>query len=297
MRAAKRRGLVRAAVRLTGALIGAALGVLAGCGEGGTPSAVGSVVAMRAVWQRTPADPTGGTLGFESSTQVPPSVQTIEVRVSPAGAPAERVFVQPTGASVTVSGILPGVVTVQLFGYDVPFAERSEIVSAALPPSFASGPKSVEVVPYAVTDAGVFELAARPFVTGFDPVPGAIGVSRLSPVEFVIATAVGAVDPEGIDVDIDGLAIVRSGESDPQAGLIPCDDKSELPCSADGDRNLVGFRFFYDPLLSYPPEAPVGVFVSAADFQGISVAYSYGFNTTADALLAGPGARARGSVK
>ena len=296
MRAPNRRGRVHSLIRFAVLSGCAGLAVLGGCEGGAGSSAAGSGMSLRAVWEREPLAPLAGPRGFDGSATVPPSVQTVEVRVSPAGVPALRIFVQPTGASVQVNGILPGVVTVQVFGYDVPVAEQEEIVTAALPPSFASGPKSVQIAPYAVTNAGVFELLAQPFVTEFVPVPGDTGGGRLAPVELVISTAVGEIDQNGIDVDVDGLAIVRAGVSDPNAGLIPCDDQSAQPCSADGDKNLVGFRFFYDPQLPYPPEAPVGVFVSAVDTDGLSVAYSYGFTTTADALVTGSAAGSVGGA-
>lgn len=297
MRAPNRRGLVRGTARLAILTSCASVGLLIGCGGGEGASAVGSGVSLRAVWQRALLGPTGNPRGFDGSSAVPPSVGTIEVRVSPSGVPATRVFVEPTGASVRVNGIVPGIVTVQLLGYDVEYAQRDEIVAQALPPSFASGPKSVQIAPYAVTNAGVFELFAQPFVTEFVPLPGATGVGRLAPVEFVIATAAGAIEENGINVDVDGLAIVRAGVPDPNAGLIACDDRSVQPCSAGGDKNLVGFRFFYDPQLPYPPEAPVGVFVSAVDSQGQAVEYSYGFSTTAEATAGGAILAVSGSVR
>lgn len=297
MRAPNRRGRVRSAVRLAMLSGWAGLAVLAGCGGGGGASAVSSGLAMRAVWQRGLASRAVTPRGFDGSTEVPPSVQTIEVRVSPAGTPPIRVFVAPTGASVRVNNIAPGVVTVQMFGYDVPFADVDEIEAEALPPSFASGPKSVQIAPYAITNAGVFELMAQPFITEFDPVPGATGVGRLAAVELVIATAVGAIDQDGINIDIDGLAIVRAGVTDPNAGLIPCDDRFGSACSAGGDQDLIGFRFFYDTPAPYAPDAPVGVFVSAGDFQGLTVAYSYGFTTGTDARVAGLGARPEGGAR
>lgn len=286
MRAPNRRGRVRSAVWLALLSGCAALALLSGCGGGGS-SAVGQGLSMRALWQRRPPDASTTPRGFDGSPEVPPSVQTIEVRVSPAGTPPVRVFVPPTGESVTVNNLAPGVVSVAMFGYDVPFADADEIVDWALPPSFASGPKSVQVAPYSITNAGVFELTAQPFVTGLDPVPGATGVGRLAAVELVIATAAGAIDEDGVTIDVDGLAIVRPGVVDPNAGLIPCDDRFGTPCSAGGDQDLIGFRFFYDTPLPYAPEAPVGVYVSAVDFQGLVVAYSYGFTTGADARVAG----------
>jgi len=246
---------------------------------------------MRVLWQRSVATAAAAPRGFDGSPEVPPSVQTLEVRVTPAGVPPTRVFVAATGSRVQVNGIPTGVVAVQLYGYDVPVADRDQIVTQALPPSFASGPKSVEIAPYAITNAGVFELLAQPFVTEFYPPPGATGIARFASVEFVIATAGGTIDQAGINIDVNGLVIVKAGVTDPDAGLIPCDDDLGEPCSPGGDQGLTGFLFFYDTPTPYPPEAPVGVFVSAVDSGGQAVAYSYGFTTsTAEALVVGPGA-------
>lgn len=270
MRVPERAGGVRGAIRRAGCLVALGAALLTACGDTGGESGL----RLQPLWQRGSA-----ALGFDGSGAIPPSVQTVEVQVVPTGAPVVRTFAPATGNAIRVDGLRPGTSTVRLFGYDVPYAERGRITTQALPPSFASGPKIVEIAPYALTDAGTFELLAQPFVTGFAPEPGATGVDRRTSVTFVLATAAGAIDQESIEVDVAGLVVVRAGVTEPGASLSACDDRASPPCSPGGAKRLVGFRVSYATPEPYPAGAPVGVSVSAADFLGVRVRYGYAFTT------------------
>jgi len=135
--AARREGVLRrregsrSRVRTTAlraAIILGLLDVLAGCGGGGTPGATTGAVALRAIWEPSShvrVAPRG--VPTSPSTQpIPPSVSTVEVRVNASNGQVVRTFVDPSETrSVVVQNLLTGPATVQVFGYDLPFADSS----------------------------------------------------------------------------------------------------------------------------------------------------------------------------
>src|SRR5256885_622189 len=58
---------------------------------------------------------------------------------------------------------------------------------------------------------GNVKLFAQPFVTAFDPAPGATGVARSSSIACAIVTAVGNIDRASINASVNGAPIVVSG--------------------------------------------------------------------------------------
>jgi hypothetical protein len=273
--------------RSTATLRSAAVGVLGlsvvlcACGGAGSSGTAGGTLTLRLLWERSPGLSTGAARSFEGTTTVPPSAGTIEVLITAPGRPAMVTFSDPSTQQVVIDNVAVGVVTIQVLAYDVPFNDRQQILEFGLPPSFESTPKEVQVAPYQNTNAGTFELLAQPFATDFTPAPGAADVGVRAPVVFLIATAVGAIEPGSINVGIGGVAVVIDG--DPQAGasLVPCDDATEQPCSAGANQGLVGFAFAYETPSAYPANASITVAVNAQNTQGRFFAFTYGFTTGA----------------
>ena len=253
----RRREVSRSDVRTTAvraAIVLGLWGALAGCGSGGTNGTATGGVALRATWELSP-------------TSVPPSVMTVEVVVTPSGgAGGGPTFVDPSQTrEVVIQNVFAGPATVQVFGYDLPFAQHSLLNQFNLPPSYESAPVAVIIPAGGTADAGTVELQPQPFVTDFDPGLAASDVPRSTAVSFLIATAAAGIEQASIDVSVAGNAVVTNGQTAPGASLIPCADNGEMPCGANSDRMLTGFIFRFDTPTPYPPESMVQVVVSAGD--------------------------------
>jgi YVTN family beta-propeller protein len=278
MRLARREGVLRRrdcfrshvepVVLRAGVVLGL-LSVLAGCGGGGTSSGTTGAVALRATFEPSShrATSAGRTSPRAVPTEaVPPSVSTVEVRVNTAGGQVVRSFADPSETrQVVIQNLLAGSATVQVFGYDLAFADVALLSEFNLPPSYASTPLAVVIPAGQTADVGTVTLLAQPFVTDFDPGLGATDVSRSAAVNFVLATAVGDIAQTTIAINVAGSAVVIDGVVQPGASLVPCDDGGTVPCGLRSDRMLKGFILRFETATPYPPESPVQVVVSAGD--------------------------------
>jgi hypothetical protein len=253
-----------------------------GCGGGGGEAAVPGTLSLRLVWETdVPVAANGYSLRpFNGSEEVPPSVLTIEVRVTPSGQVPIRAFTDPAVRVVTIDTVPAGNATVQVFGYDVPIEDQQEIVQFGLPPAFQSEPKVVQIAPRQITNAGVFELAAQPFATSFDPPPAATGVPVFAPVFFLIVTAVGDIERSSINVNIAGMPVIVDGQTRAGAILEPCNDDGGQPCSAGADKGLAGFSCVFEAPAGYPANSSILVLMSASASGGLpSFSFNYVFQT------------------
>ncbi len=310
--AARREGVLRRrtlfrfpvtpAVFRTGVVAGL-LGVLAGCGGGGTRGTSTGSVAVRASWERSSH---GGGAATErppipgEREPIPPSVSTVEVRVNVAGGQEIRTFADPrVTREVVIEDLRVGPAIIQVFGYDLAFADRSLLNDFTLPPSYESAPVPVLIRPNQTTDAGVVQLRAQPFATDFDPALGAAGVSTATEVSFVFGTAVGDIDLHSINISIAGAAVVTNGSA-PGALLVPCDDSrlaDDPPCGRRSDRMLKGFLFVFDRPAPYAANSRVEVVVSAADTNPLPRGFSdFRYHFTTGEAAATPSATAEGTA-
>jgi hypothetical protein len=267
----------------------------AACGVSSGGSADGGAVALNAVWEGTG---TGGGADFEGSADLPPAVQTVEVRIEADGSTIRELVDPQATRSVVVSGVPPGSAFVSVLGYDVRLLGPIDLAQVDVAPSYASGAVEVEVVVGRTTNAGVIEVLAQPFVTDFSPLPGAQQVETATDVEFLLAIGVGGIDVASVDIEIDGALVVAGGTPGSGATLEPCEDGGENPCGSV-DRDLNGLRFRAP--IDLPPGKAVGVRVLAnggPDFTR-SLDYEYefytvGFPQPARARLRRVGAESRG---
>jgi hypothetical protein len=258
--------------------------LLAACGGGGgTDTATSGSLTLRARWERAAhgAAAANATQTRSTSTAelVPASVSTVEVRVRGVPGAPQRHFVNPAlTQDVEIAGLPPGVVTIEVFGYDLPFAQHDLLRQLALPPSYASLPIPVVIRSYVTVDAcagtpvgctreGRVQIHAQPFATDFVPPLGATDVSPLTVVSFLLATAVGDVDRASIQVRVAGTPVVSDGQAQPGASLVGCDDSGTTPCGASRARMLRGFLVTFNTPEPYPPATEIAVVVSAADSQ------------------------------
>jgi len=309
--AARREGVLRrregsrSHVRTTAFRAAIVLGLLAwlaGCGGGGTSGTPTGAVALRATWEPSSHVRVAprGVPASPSPQPIPPSVSTVEVRVTANGGQVVRTFVDPSETrSVVIQNLLAGPSTVQVFGYDLPFADDSLLNEFNLPPSYESAPVAVIIPVGGTADAGTVELQAQPFVTDFDPGLGASDVPRSTAVSFVVATAVGDILQTSIDVSVGGTAVVTNGQTVPGATLLPCSDNGEMPCDTNADLLLNGFIFRFDASTLYPPDSKVQVVVGAGDtnnpqrsFQDFQYFFTTGQAVVPPTLTATPSAAA-----
>lgn len=268
----RRRGLLRShvvSVVVRASIVLCLVGLIAGCGGGGTSGTATGAVALHATWEQSSHGAIRSARSVPSpvpTQPVPPSVSTVEVRVHAMGGQLVRTFVDPAETrDVVIQNLRAGPATLQVFGYDLPFAERSLLDDFNLPPSYESPPVAVIIPAGQTADAGTVMLTAQPFVTDFDPALGASGVSRSTLVTFILATAVGDIDATTIDISVAGNTVVTNGQTQPGATLLPCVDGGEVPCGARADRMLQGFIFSFDAQMPYPAESVIPVVVSAGD--------------------------------
>jgi hypothetical protein len=250
------------------------------CGACGGGSASGSgqagALTLQAVWER----PTnGGGAQFEGSADVPASVQTVEVRIEADGQSFGELVDPDQTTSVLITGVPAGRADVSVLGYDVPLLGSPDLREVDVAPSYASETVQIIVSAGRTTNAGPIEVTARPFLTGFSPLPEETGVDPSSAVEFLLAIAVGDIDAGSVDVAVDGAALVSAGIAATNVVFEPCTDGTATPCGA-ADQGLSGF------LLRGPPDAlPTAsrVAVSVQALGGPDTAraldFEYGFDT------------------
>jgi hypothetical protein len=250
-----------------------------GGGSGGATTTVGAV-ALEAVWETAGA---GGGAQFEGGGDVPAAVQTVEVRIEAAGRILSELVDPDETRRVVLTNVPVGPATVLVLGYDVRLLGVPDVRAVDVAPSFASEPVSILVLAGRTTNAGSIEVLARPFLTDFVPLPEETNVDPATPVRFLLAIAVGEIDPVSTDVAIDGIALVSSGIADPPATFTPCADGTITPCAAI-DRGLSGF-LFRAPGGGSLPDRRVTVAVRSVGDAGSQRAldFEYGFDTGAGA--------------
>lgn len=219
-------------LRKAGCSFAAGLGAVliigsAGCGGDDEVSGPTGSISLHAVW--------------EGSADVPASVQTVEVLVQ-SGTQTMRELVPSQSPQVAIAGVPLGEATVRVRGYDVRLNGVPDLTTVAVAPSFVSAPVEVEVRGRGQADAGAIAVLAQPFATNFIPSPGNASVDPNTAVELLIATAVGDIASESVDIDIDGVPQVVGGVAETGRELTACRDGGSSPCGSV-DRNLSGFRF------------------------------------------------------
>lgn len=248
----------------------------AGCGSGGgsggAPEEGG--VALRAVWQVSGVQP--GV--FEGSSDLPPTVRTVEVRVTSEGEAFRRLVDPLATRSVEVSGIPVGSVEVLVLGYDVPFGGPPDLSRLDIPPSYSSDPIGVLIEARRTKNLGQVNLFARSFVTELNPLPASTNVPPETRVSFVISNAVAGIDPTSVNVRVADRAEVVAGVTRDDAELTSCQDGTAVPCGGS-NRGLRGVRFRASSEM-LPGPSGVSVDLSAADPSGTEpVAFTYAFTT------------------
>lgn len=257
--------------------------VFSSCGGGDTAlngAGTGSV-SLRAVWEGT-----GGGASFEGDSEVPAAVQTVEVRVA-AGAQTFREFVDPRATrQVVIDGVPAGPAAVGVLGYDVHIGQLPDPSEVDLAPSFASEDVAIQVRAGKTTDAGEVAVLARPFVTDFVPVPGGLDVPPSTRVEFLLVTARGNINPDSVDIDVDGVAQVSGGVPAAGAELTSCRDGGPSPCGGL-DRRVSGYRF-RAARGELPELSSIPIHVRAADDgePPRTVDFIYAFETASAGLSA-----------
>jgi hypothetical protein len=241
--------------------------LLVACGGGGSTSKVPSgSVSLHVAW--------------EQSAIVPDAVQTVEVRIVTARTTTREFFDPDTiqsGDSASIAGIPAGKAVVTIFGYDVPLLGATDPTQVDFAPSYASAGVEILVPARKSKDAGEIQAFAQPFVTEFDPPPAAL-VEPTRRVQFLLAIALGEIDPASVDIEIDGLAQVVAGVPQGEAELVACADGTELPCGG-ADRGLTGFRFRAAPA-ALPELSNVTVAVRASGGEpSRELDFEYTFDT------------------
>jgi hypothetical protein len=253
---------VACAVSLAGLAV-----ILAACGGepgGGGPSTGG--LTLQAHWEHRPE---------VFTSEIPPSVSLVEVRVDGSGRSPVCRFVDPLQTrSVTISGLAIGPADVQILAYDIPAPAETAALNcnilppplnvADVPPSFKSAPVSVVIRQGRTADAGDVQVLAQPFVTDFVPVPGASDVDPSAPVSFLLGTAVNDISRASINIKVGGVDAVGAG-----ASLTHCGSPGDTNCDPPDrqlSRQLVGFKFSYHSP-PFDPNSTIEVTVSASDLD------------------------------
>jgi hypothetical protein len=246
-----------------------------GGGSGGSSTELGTLT-LRAVWETASG---GGGAQFEPGTDIPPAVQTVEVRISGGGETFRELVDPDQTRSVVITGVPTGPAEVAVFGYDVRLLGAPDLREVDVAPSYASAPVEVVVNAGETTHAGEVEVLAQPFLTEFDPLPEADGVDPSSVVGFALVIGVGSIDAGSVDISVDGSPLVSAGVPGGDASLEPCADGTAAGCGPT-DRGLTGF-LFRGPLSGLPEHSRVDVSVSAVGGPGStrSLDFDYGFET------------------
>ena len=101
-----------------------------GCAGGGTSTGSTGGLTLQALWERSSqgqsADSRFRRPAFEGTSEIPPSVSLVEVRVDGAGRPRVRCFVDPRQSrTVTIDRLQTGRADVTVFGYDIEAPARN----------------------------------------------------------------------------------------------------------------------------------------------------------------------------
>jgi hypothetical protein len=246
-----------------------------GSGDGGS-SPSGSLT-LQAVWER-PLN--GGGAQFEGGTEIPPSVQTVEVRIVGGGQSFRQLVDPEQTRSVVITEVPTGDVDVSVFGYDVPLLGVPDLQEVAVAPSYASAAVRVLVRAGVTTSAGQIEVLAQPFLTDFSPVPDEGDVDPSRDVSFLLAIAVGGVDEGSVDVSVGGASLVTAGVPAANVVFEACADGTATPCGTI-DRQVTGF-LFRTPAGQLPADSTVRVSASATGGpdSSRSLDFSYEFETS-----------------
>lgn len=248
-----------------------------GGGSGGGGSSPSGSLTLQAVWERPS---TGGGAQFEGGTEIPPSVQTVEVRIVGGGQTFRQLVDPEETRSVVITEVPTGDVDVTVFGYDVPLLGVPDLQDVAVAPSYASAPVQVLVRAGVTTNAGQIEVLAQPFLTDFAPVPDETDVDPSRDVEFLLAIGVGAIDAGSVDVSVGGTPLVSAGVPAANVTFEPCADGTATPCGTI-DRQVTGFLFRTAPG-GLPAQSTVQVSVNATGGPGSSrsLDFSYELETS-----------------
>jgi hypothetical protein len=247
-----------------------------GGGSGGGSSSSGSLT-LQAVWERSA---TGSGAQFEGGTEIPPSVQTVEVRIVSGGQTFRELVDPEQTRSALITGVPTGDADVMVFGYDVPLLGVPDLRDVAVAPSYASAAVQVLVRAGVTTNAGQIEVLAQPFLTDFSPLPDEADVDPSRDVEFLLAIGVGVIDAGSVDVSVEGATLVSAGVPAANVTFEACADGTATPCGTI-DRQLTGF-LFRTPPGELPADSSVQVSVNATGGpeSSRSLDFSYEFETS-----------------
>ncbi len=237
----------------------------------------------------------------EESPDPPPSVQT--ARIAFDSATGERCCVAlgadliPGGALLVLDDLPAGPATVLVAFFAEDFAPtvdgfdgtcKTVPVSLGQPcdadrvasPSFESDPQNVDIIAGGQTNVADLIIHALPFVFDFSPENGE---ETEESVEFAFTVADAVTDIEADSVDLELTLQVPEGSSFRSLTkrvplhLSPCADGSPEPCSADGDREISGFRANSDPTMLAPGPVDVRIRAVNQDDPPQDVDFQYGF--------------------
>ncbi len=197
--------------------------------------------------------------------------------------------------SVTIDGLQPGPIKVEVLGFD---ADLDVIVDCQPPllPSYRSalipvtivGGTNVNACAGAGTacDNGAVEVLAQPFVTHFDPLPGAVDVAAEGTASFAIVidktTQNLAIVQSSINVAVNGEDVVIGGVESADNVVRECDDSRFGERCNDTDKGASGFAIVLGVVQGLPAGQRVNVRVRAATVDGRSFPdFTYGFDTAA----------------
>jgi hypothetical protein len=270
-----------------------------GCGGGGGSGGAGSL-DVHPVWPQ----PGGG----ESSAQLPAAVQTVRVTFQSASGFQCCLAANPTTVPIDpASGLRllvldqlpPGPATFTLTAFATDFAPAPDGVTELCPtsppgvgeacdairpasPAFQSPPQPVTVVAGTRTQAVDVNLVALPFVFDLQPAPNDSAASPV-PLAFTVADAVTGIDGNSIE------ATFRSLSKRVPVTLSPCDDKTDNPCSEQGQLQVMGFRAVSTPVTLPPGKVALSITGSnlASPPQQLDFTYDFTIVANDQAAIAG----------
>jgi hypothetical protein len=263
-----------------------------GCGGGAGSGGAGSL-DVHPVWPQ----PGGG----ESSAQLPAAVQTVRVTFDSQAGFQCCLAVNPTtvpidpasGLRLLVLGQLPpGPATFALTAFATDFAPAPDGVTELCPtsppgvgqacdatrpasPAFQSQPQPVTIVAGTRAQAVDISLVALPFVFDLQPAPGDSAASPV-PLAFTVADAVTGIDGNSIE------ASFRSLSKRVPVTLSPCDDKTDNPCSEQGQLQVMGFRAVSTPVPLPPGKVSLSITGSNLASPPQQLDFTYEFTVVAN---------------
>ncbi len=123
-------------------------------------------------------------------------------------------------------------------------------------PSFESPAQPVTIISGTRTQAVDISMTALPFVFDLQPAPGD-SIASPFPVAFAAADAVTGIDGNSVTVE----AFFRSLSKRVPVQLNPCDDRTESPCSQNGQFQVTGFHAVATPVVL--PAGPASLRITA----------------------------------